>query len=122
MMVIEGSALVAEIRRLAKQYPDRIAKCEYVDGATGEPVCIVGTALHNLGVSTSVLDDFGSDRFRAVVEATELCHRLGAGPEITFDLKDLQLSWVDFVQGKQDAEFSWGRAVGTTEHLYPGVE
>lgn len=86
-----------EIRKLAREFPDRKAECTYV--RDGEPMCIFGHALHRLGVSTFELAEY--DAADDSVSASDL-----------IDTDDLAaMRWANNVQTGQDRSAPWRIAV-----------
>ncbi|MGW1739993.1 hypothetical protein ACWCPQ_14405 [Nocardia sp. NPDC001965] len=117
-MTITDQTLVAEVRRLAAENPNFVYQkpegsifCVYVEqDSDGNKVgsCILGQAMINLGVPAEKL--VGSGGF--------------AG--LALDLLDMEISekvrwWAVAVQGKQDKEIPWGRAVEIADEEEPLV-
>lgn len=93
--------LIAEVRTLAGEFPNRTAMAEYV--SNDNPECIIGVALSRMGVSTGTLFD---KRGKFV---SEVCRDLG------MDGTQDQESWLTAVQELQDADMPWGEAVSTAD-------
>lgn len=96
-----------EVRRLAHEHPNKTAQCRYVYDS-GEPCCIVGHALINLGKMEA--GDFDSDLNKTTISASEFDH-LGIDPPLA--------SWLEWVQEKQDVGGSWEEAVNFADEYSP---
>lgn len=87
--------ITTEVRRLARQQPERTTECSYV-GHDSKPQCIIGHACHALGVSTFVL-----------------------GMWEGFPVLDLDFQgdseWLQQVQNNQDAGACWALAVSDAD-------
>lgn len=105
-------AVAQEARRLAQQFPDRVAACTYVHYVDGEkcPNCIVGQAFANLGITLDELENHDSCSIR---------HLAGSVPgwmppewlNTTGEDAELYVDWLGYLQGRQDGGNSWGAAL-----------
>lgn len=92
--------LVKEIRRLAKENPDKKAECQYVYEEDLTPCCIVGHALYNLElVAVGELEKQNEDRFD---QTSWGCDFSGTTDE---------QHWISEVQENQDNGATWAQAV-----------
>lgn len=117
-MSVTGEQVVAEVRRVASSNPSFVygeglgGSCSYFGRGIGDPTgqrCIVGQALHNLGVDMS-----------GALEAENSL--LGSGLEseievlinervVAVDASVVEVLWLSQVQTNQDIGVPWGRAV-----------
>lgn len=101
-------AIIREVKRLAREQPERITRCEYVRfvGAKKTPTCecIVGTALNNLGVPISTLRKYNK---AGVVEMLSVIF----DDEIDWEAHADDLTWLEDAQNNQDAGGTWQQAV-----------
>ena len=86
-----------EIRRLAREFPDREETCLYLRGDS--PCCIVGNALHRLGVPLETLRAYDGDADGYPASDTIEERELGEN------------QWINLVQERQDHGSTWARAV-----------
>lgn len=102
---VTNEDLLRTLREVAAEQPEKVYKspagaggsCFYVHG--NEPGCIVGHALHRLGVPLETLKEHESDAARAPLN--------DLFPEVTEGAMDL----VDSVQYLQDRGEPWGEAI-----------
>lgn len=115
--------VITAIRRLADRHPDRISGCTYFD-ETGDPVCIVGHAIAELGYTPPPghPDDWPVWLHDTAADALPW-DRLGIDhPDPT------SLSWVQSVQMSQDGApigsrpSRWREAVDVADVLVGGAE
>lgn len=116
-MKITDEAFYAAVRAVAAERPDHIYDnpdltanaCLYVHNANtpkAKPGCIIGAALHRLGVSLdklNVMDGYASED-----------GYLSSGFDFVggrFGLSDAAVTWGAAVQGHQDNGMPWGSAV-----------
>lgn len=116
-MSVTGEQVVAEVRRVASGNPsfvygEGLGGCSYFGRGIGDPTgqrCIVGQALHNLGVDMS-----------GVLEAENSLINDGLDSEIevlidekvvAVDASPVEVLWLGRVQTNQDRGVPWGRAV-----------
>ena len=100
---VDLDVLESEIRALARQFPDRVVECRYVNEDGIEPLCIIGTALFNIGVPLRAMvgyDELGGTTCWSIVEGVE------------------HDSWIATVQLNQDKKLSWGLAVDYTDEEF----
>lgn len=102
-----GQKLIAETRKVATEKPDFVYEgvCQYVDG--GEPACLIGHALWNLGLIDESLE------FRSVNDdgVRFVANHLGIA------LDDAEESWLLRTQSRQDNGLPWGAAVVYADEL-----
>lgn len=105
---ITVKALAQEARRLAQQYPDRVAVCSYTrwEDDVLVPNCIVGTAAYNLGISLEDLNQVNTCGIRhmAFNATLEWLDVSAVGDEVYVD-------WLSALQGEQDSGSPWGEAL-----------
>ncbi|WP_131822403.1 hypothetical protein [Mycobacteroides chelonae] len=120
--LIPFARVIERVRKLANDYPERVAECEYFNNA-GEPQCIWGHVFADLGC-TIKFDEEGdlvvapggarvigaSDDLDGYVPAWEA---LGIEPP-TPD----QRQWSAEVQSEQDSPSPWGFAVGIVDEYF----
>lgn len=122
--MIAFGKIIDELRRLGREYPDRVAQCSLfaADGKT--PVCIVGHAFVNVGVEVEMEEGTHPGEDANLITPTG---RVVGHSSETIDVmqfKNLglrqptekQLHWAFEVQNAQDAGFSWGRAVASADY------
>jgi hypothetical protein len=99
-----GQKIIAEIRKVAADNPDFIYQAPYGDACfyvfNGQPSCIVGRALWNLGFIDKTLEKGSDNSIRAHVFLDK-----------HFALDLYERDWIDRVQWHQDAKRTWGQAV-----------
>lgn len=105
---ITVKALAQEARRLAQQYPDRVAVCSYTrwEDEVLVPNCIVGTAAYNLGISLEDLNRVNTCGIRQMA--------FSATPEwldASADDAEVYVAWLGSLQGTQDGGSPWGEAL-----------
>jgi hypothetical protein len=106
--------VVAQVRREAVAQPDYVSPaCQYVSDNADHPICIVGHALHSLGVTLDELFQLEGQNVDDVVIALEL-----ADPLDVFDGLDPLVSWLASVQMRQDNGVSWETAVAEADALF----
>ena len=115
---LTAKQIAEEVRRVGEAQPQhRLSNtqaCRYATKDGKQPVCIVGHALHNLGVSLDVL--FRLDRSSSLeastrIESEEARDMLGL-PAFNVDPEtDRHLEWAGEVQSEQDMNVPWGEAV-----------
>lgn len=108
MSEIKVSELWAEVLKVAQEQPDHVyerseaGKCNYE--RNGQPSCIVGHAMHRLGVSVFDLREFDATGDSAVEDI------IGMNPDM-FDNDDkLGMELLIEAQNRQDQEVPWGLA------------
>lgn len=90
-MSISPEDIIAQIRKAAAEQPDAQRECKYV--LDGTPHCIVGVALHNLGVPLDFLN--------TLVDAA-----------VVLRLLDVPSTpWVERVQFETDLGATWKEAI-----------
>lgn len=109
-----GQRLIKAVRAVAAANPGHIYKdvCQYVNG-DGEPACIVGRGLWNLGIIDSTFhrhwaNDEGIDNLReALLETDDSCY-----------MSEDEADWLKSVQDLQDnGHVAWGEAVATADSV-----
>ena len=93
-----------EIRRLAHEHPDRKTYPHYMKN--GEPCCIFGHALYNLGVPVENLREYDRANLGAD-EETEI----SAGDTLDPAATRVEKAWANEVQLNQDLGAVWRKAV-----------
>lgn len=103
-----GQKIIAEVRKVAADkpgyvYPQINGNCNYV--RNGQPSCIVGQALWNVGLinSESTIDDYGDSAIKNVVALEDWPLEVG------------EVNWLTEVQDKQDNGLEWGDAVSRAD-------
>lgn len=93
---LNGSKLVREIRKQAREHPDTVQGCRYVYLHSSTPCCIVGVALVETGQDTDIeaLRDTG-----AFANAAR------------WNVSERYRTWISRVQSYQDGGLPWARAV-----------
>ena len=102
-----GQKLIAEVRKVAGERPDFIAPGDCVYVSDGQPSCLIGHALWNLGL---------------VDENTEYRHLndegiTAASAFLNLDIEGLEIDWLSEVQIYQDARFAWSDAVQRADEV-----
>ncbi|AAN01695.1 hypothetical protein P755_gp083 [Mycobacterium phage Quink] len=100
-----ATQLAEEVKRLAAEYPDKQAACQYFESDTGEPCCIVGHALAKFGYTYAD----AKRQWNTGVDVGELFHKgvIALGDGESYDLLD----GLREVQSAQDDGLPWGEAV-----------
>ena len=97
---------------IATQHPNLKAECFYMDDAFVRPICLVGHALHQLGVK--VPRDGNMERFRTLIQDGMI--------DLDIDVQDSEqyeaMMWIDRAQRAQDRGRSWGEALEMTHEAY----
>lgn len=118
--MISKVALKEEVLKLAAEKPDFIYEsdpnaveaCAYLvwdkDEARGS--CIMGQALMNLGVDPLELSKYEGADISAVVSA------LNGGEEPHYHRDPFDF-WLSYVQGRQDAGYTWSKAVEFADEM-----
>lgn len=88
--------MVANVRRLAEENPDKVAECLY-------EYCIVGRAAHQCDLLTDMWEGDTVDE----MIVTDVFPNTGAS------------RWLAVVQAHQDAGFTWGVAVEIADKSVP---
>lgn len=97
-----GDRLVAEVIRIAKESPDRVyggRYCAYV--LDGEPSCLVGRALWNLGLIDASIE--GTERNGETIDYV--------ADVLELDITQEQSDYLYRVQERQDNNWTWGDAI-----------
>ena len=109
MSKVKVSELWAEVLKVAQEQPDHVyergeaGKCNYqVDG---QPSCIVGHAMHRLGVSAFDLREFDASGDSAIEDI------IGMNPDMFDEDDKLGMELLIEAQNRQDQEVPWGLAV-----------
>ena len=111
--VIKVSDLWAEVKKVAAERPDYVYSeepCQYQ--YDGKPSCIVGHALHRLGVSIEALEALDAAQEGGGVPASGLPSYL---PILVEEGSRSALLSVCEAQEAQDDGIPWGEAVGGVE-------
>ncbi|ATN91118.1 hypothetical protein SEA_HOONTER_83 [Mycobacterium phage Hoonter] len=100
-----ATQLAEEVKRLAAEYPDKQAACQYFESDTGEPCCIVGHALAKFGYTYAD----AKRQWNTGVDVGDLLYRgvIVLGDDESHDLLD----GLREVQSAQDDGLPWGEAV-----------
>ncbi|MEC4834397.1 hypothetical protein [Mycobacteroides chelonae] len=104
-----GADVVAEMRRLAAQFPEQMAECKYVD-SDDRPCCIVGRALANLGVPLTIL------KANESTSADTVMNRL------RIDATRRETAWARLAQGQQDCGVNWVKSIKYADDYAPMPE
>lgn len=104
--------LAKEARRLAQEFPDRVAVCSYTryEDDVLVPNCIVGTAANNLGISLEELYSVNTCGIRHMIY-NETPEWLDASA----DNAEPIIAWLGRLQGAQDGGKTWGEALNTAD-------
>lgn len=97
-----GQALIAKVREVAALRPQHIDPndpCLYI--YDGQPACIMGCALWDLGVIQPSLEDDGDNQ--------KLIPKLLSRLDLEVD--EAEIEWLSAVQKNQDNGLSWGASV-----------
>lgn len=109
-----ASDLIRAVREVAADNPDRIYQapdpqvCEYADTA-GNPLCLIGHALHRLGRLEQAANVGNEENIAAI---------------LVYDWQDevkstrTQRDWLHSVQKAQDTLQPWGEAVRTADQQH----
>jgi hypothetical protein len=97
MSAVDLDRLVAAVRELAEEHPDRIAGTTYRND-DGSPSCIIGHAWARIGLDLEQL-----------VEGQVVRAQPGV------DRYDERVWWLNTVQELQDHMWTWGSAVGDAD-------
>jgi hypothetical protein len=100
MSAVDLDQLVAVVRGLAEQHPQREASDHYIDG-DGHPVCIIGHAFVVMGLRDRIHE---GSAVRAL-------------PGI--DPSDKRSMWLEEVQEGQDGGKTWAVAVAVADYNIP---
>lgn len=122
--LIPFSRVIERVRKLANDYPERVAECEYFNNM-GEPQCIWGHVFADLGCAIEWQK--GSRTCWVVAPNGEMV--TDAGSSIQYfrpnwgqlgieGPNSVQLEWSCRVQGNQDREIAWGFAVGSVDEYF----
>lgn len=112
--------VVAEVRRLAQEFPDRKAHCVNVRQDTEghwHPECIVGTAFWNLGVGPTVLaaETAAVNVFANVFPELRDTVRYRYMDNVLTEFPGIK--WLSDAQYSQDNGTNWADAVHTADEL-----
>ena len=111
--VIKVSDLWAEVKKVAAEQPDYVYEekyCQYQHG--GKPSCIVGHALHRLGVSPETLKVLDEKNGGGGIPAFGLPNEF---PDLIEMDSEASLFALSEAQEAQDSRLPWGEAVGGSE-------
>lgn len=96
-----GQKIIAETRKVAAERPEFVFKdwCQYV--ADGQPACIMGHALWNLGLVGPTLEGhaINEDGLDQILDHLDLA------------IDEPEREWLLCAQEQQDCEYPWGEAV-----------
>ncbi|AOZ63786.1 hypothetical protein SEA_WEASELS2_208 [Rhodococcus phage Weasels2] len=118
---IDIDDLIAEVKKIAAANPDHIytdkrdsmgfgqATCFYE--RNGKPSCIMGQALHTLGVPIEELMAFDTTHQGSIVSLLTKYGKYDSHDEYGEDLVSKKLVWLNDVQYLQDTLKPWGVAV-----------
>lgn len=108
-MTVTAEDIINEVRKAAATRPDNVAECQYV--LDGEPSCIVGVAMWNLGL---IDEDIESDE------------NLNCSTNVDYFLEDFgikatveQRRWLLWAQSAQDTGTRWQEAVDSADFHAP---
>ena len=100
-----------EIRLLAHEHPDRKTFPHYTKN--GEPCCIFGHALYNLGVPVENLREYDRANLVAVEEL-----EMSAGDTLDSAATRVEKAWANEVQLNQDLGAVWREAVEAADRRF----
>ena len=91
------------------------ARCLYAHG--GAPSCLIGQALHRVGVPVYVLEDLDNLSSDSGGTAANVMLNILSPKGISNGVRH----WAGHVQALQDTGTPWGEALATANRSYPGV-
>lgn len=104
--------LAFEARRQAEFNPDNKASCTYVCYNDGErrPNCVVGKALHALGVSLEALELWNVDAIRSLLDE----YPEWLSDEVV-ENQEVYVQWLASLQSSQDGDYTWGESLAIAD-------
>lgn len=123
---VTGDDLVNAIREVAEANPDFVYRapsvhelCVYVD--EGQPSCLVGHGLWNLGLINETFDNgepyWAKDANPNYQSVCDVLDRLGLWDQMT----EAQRVWVGVAQSTQDDSLSWGTSIRRADETVEGA-
>lgn len=114
--LIPFSRVIERVRKLANDYPERVAECEYFNN-NGEPLCIWGHVFADLGCSLKIVGGYLKEvqsRLGEKVVAMDIsiADWVAAGVEQPTRHEE---EWARRTQENQDKPMAWGFAVGSVD-------
>lgn len=124
-MSVTGEQVVAEVRRVASSNPSFVygegfGGCSYFGRGIGDPTgqrCIVGQALHNLGVDMSGVLEAENSLINDGLDSESEIEVLINERVVAVDASPVEVLWLGRVQTNQDIGVPWGRAVAHADGL-----
>lgn len=122
--LIPFSRVIERVRKLANDYPDRVAECEYFNNK-GEPQCIWGHVFADLGCAIE-FDESHETWWVTNASGQRVTQRGASLAEDWIDWEvlgiecpnDDERAWSETVQQEQDTPFAWGFAVGVVDESF----
>ncbi|KPG13708.1 hypothetical protein [Mycobacteroides immunogenum] len=119
--LIPFSRVIERVRKLANDYPERKAECEYFN-MSGTPQCIWGHVFAELGCSTKYDEsrevwwvvNASGDRVTEAGSSLNEDHPDWGALGVEHPNADQQ-AWSEMVQQEQDTPLAWGFAVGSVD-------
>lgn len=104
--------LATEARKQAEHNPSNKVSCTYVCHNDGErrPNCVVGKALHALGVSLESLELWNATAIRALLDE----HPEWLSDEVMGN-RSVYVWWLAQLQYSQDDGFTWGESLAIAD-------
>lgn len=109
-----GQQIIAEIRKVAAERPDAIVDlggCVYID-RRGNPSCLVGHALFNLGLLDELLPDPFEEYGPGAWNETAFDHMYHS---IAPGMEQIEVEWITVAQKVQDSDKTWSESVRTAD-------
>ena len=109
-MPIAAKDLMAEVRKLASEYPDCIVNaCLYIDAESSQYPdingCIIGVALRRLGVTEEMCHE-AHEFTCSSIQMAEVRSHFGV-----LDASQVEVAWLYKVQRHQDLKNKWSEAI-----------
>lgn len=104
--------LAHEARRQAEFNPDNKVSCTYVCFNDGErrPNCVVGKALHALGVSLEALELWNDTAIRFLLDE----YPEWLSDEVV-ENQEVYVQWLGSLQSSQDGGYTWGESLAIAD-------
>lgn len=119
------------LEQIAQEFPDKLAEhfsigvgpayhgCRYMHPDTGEPSCVVGVALHRLGIpepDIAALDWEATTNYSYLNGGPSRCPQSVQGSKAPFwgRFEPAARGLLAYVQRRQDSGMPWGQAIAQT--------
>jgi len=116
---ITGLQLIEKVREIATRFPDHVSDCYYITEACGTPSeiigCIMGQALHELGVPDSVLQEVED-----MMESKSI-NMPNIKRHFNILASSLETNWLKECQRTQDKGLTWSESVWEADDTYPFI-